>query len=127
MEAVKKGSERSSQSSYILLTFAISFFFKGLLENLLPYLMCLLCGCRLNGVLKNGDSLVRLNAERCFEEHNQLEREDHAQQSNTYFLHRYSNVEGAVSQCDMATLLPYRLESEIVAENLDKLFAFDWS
>ena len=37
--------------------------------------MCLLCGCRLNGALRNGDSLVRLNAEKCFEEHNQLERE----------------------------------------------------
>jgi hypothetical protein len=37
--------------------------------------MCLLCGCRLNGALKNGDPLVRLNAEKCFEEHNQLERE----------------------------------------------------
>lgn len=34
--------------------------------------MCLLCGCRLNGALNNGDPLVRLNAERCFEEHNQL-------------------------------------------------------
>jgi len=37
--------------------------------------MCLLCGCSLNGALKNGDPLVRLNAEKCFEEHNQLERE----------------------------------------------------
>jgi hypothetical protein len=37
--------------------------------------MCLLCGCRLNGALKNGDPLVRLNAEKCFEEHNQLESE----------------------------------------------------
>ncbi len=55
--------------------FAISFFFNGLLQNLLPYLMCLLCGCRLNGALNNGDSLLRLNAEKCFEEHNQLERE----------------------------------------------------
>ncbi len=37
--------------------------------------MCLLCGCRLNGALNNGDSLLRLNAEKCFEEHNQSERE----------------------------------------------------
>jgi len=37
--------------------------------------MCLLCGCSLNGALNNGDPLMRLNAEKCFEEHNQLERE----------------------------------------------------
>lgn len=37
--------------------------------------MCLLCGCSLNAALKSGDSLLRLNAEKCFEEHNQLEKE----------------------------------------------------
>jgi hypothetical protein len=37
--------------------------------------MCLLCGCSLNAALKSGDSLLRLNAEKCFEEHNQLEME----------------------------------------------------
>ncbi len=37
--------------------------------------MCLLCGCSLNSALNNGDPLMRLNAEKCFEEHNQLEKE----------------------------------------------------
>ncbi|MGI0090384.1 MAG: hypothetical protein ACREBS_01620 [Nitrososphaerales archaeon] len=55
--------------------FAISSFFSGLLQNLLPYLLCLLYGCRLNAALHNGDALLRLNATWCFEEHNQLERE----------------------------------------------------
>jgi len=36
--------------------------------------MCLLYGCRLNGALQVGDPLVRLNAERCLEEHRLLER-----------------------------------------------------
>ena len=74
MPSVQVASRHRSQV-YIFLVFAISFFFNGLLQNLLPYLMCLLCGCRLNGALNNGDSLLRLNAEKCFEEHNQLERE----------------------------------------------------
>jgi hypothetical protein len=76
VEADQKGSsKRSHESSYVLLTFEVSFFFNGLLQNLLPYLMCLLCGCSLNAALNNGDSLLRLNAEKCFEEHNQLEKE----------------------------------------------------
>jgi hypothetical protein len=36
--------------------------------------MCLLYGCRLNGALQVGDPLVRLNAERCLEEHRLLEK-----------------------------------------------------
>ena len=36
--------------------------------------MCLLYGCRLNAALQVGDPLVRLNAERCLEEHRLLER-----------------------------------------------------
>lgn len=77
VEADQKGSKRSHESSYVLLTFAISFFFNGLLQNLLlPYLMCLLYGCSLNAAARNnGGSLLRLNAEKCFEERNQLEKE----------------------------------------------------
>lgn len=36
--------------------------------------MCLLYGCRLNAALQIGDPLIRLNAERCLEEHRLLER-----------------------------------------------------
>lgn len=36
--------------------------------------MCLFYGCRLNAALQVGDPLIRLNAERCLEEHRLLER-----------------------------------------------------
>lgn len=76
MEAVRQGSsKRSHESSYVLLTFAISSLFGGLLIHLMPYLMCLLCGSRLNGSLNHGDPLLRLNAERCVDTHRLLERE----------------------------------------------------
>jgi hypothetical protein len=52
----------------------ISSFFSNLLHELLPYLMCLLYGCRLNAALRMGDPLLRLNAERCLEEHRLLDR-----------------------------------------------------
>lgn len=67
------GAKPSSQSAYAFLTFAISLF-SNLLRELLPYLMCLLYGCRLNAALQVGDPLIRLNAERCLEEHRLLER-----------------------------------------------------
>ncbi len=35
-------------------------------------MMCLLSGCTLKGAIHNGDPLVRLNAEGCYEEHRQL-------------------------------------------------------
>jgi hypothetical protein len=35
-------------------------------------MMCLLNGCRLKGAIHNGDPLVRLNAEGCYEEHRRL-------------------------------------------------------
>lgn len=60
----------------------ISTFFSGLLQELLPYLMCLLYGCRLNGALRVGDPLVRVNAERCLEEHRLLERAGRAYKAN---------------------------------------------
>jgi hypothetical protein len=44
--------------------------------------MCLLYGCRLNAALKVGDPLVRLNAERCLEEHRLLERAGRAYKAN---------------------------------------------
>ena len=60
----------------------ISTFFSGLLQELLPYLMCLLYGCRLNGALRVGDPLVRVNAERCLEEHRLLESAGRAYKAN---------------------------------------------
>jgi hypothetical protein len=60
----------------------ISSFFSNLLHELLPYLMCLLYGCRLNGALRVGDPLVRVNAERCLEEHRLLERAGRAYKAN---------------------------------------------
>lgn len=61
----------------------ISSFFSGLLKKeLLPYLMCLLYGCRLNGALRVGDPLVRVNADRCLEEHRLLEQIGRAYKAN---------------------------------------------
>lgn len=60
----------------------ISTFFSNLLHELLPYLMCLLYGCRLNAALRVGDPLVRLNADRCLEEHRLLERTGRAYRAN---------------------------------------------
>jgi hypothetical protein len=74
VDAVEQGSKPSSQSAYVFLAFVISSLFSNLLRELLPYMMCLLYGCRLNAALQNGDPLIRLNAERCFEEHRLLER-----------------------------------------------------
>ena len=47
--------------------------FSNLLRDLLPYLMCLLYGCRLNASLRAGDPLIRMNVEGCLEEHRLLE------------------------------------------------------
>jgi len=44
--------------------------------------MCLLYGCRLNGAMQVGDPLIKLNAERCFEEHRLLERAGRAYKVN---------------------------------------------
>ncbi len=44
--------------------------------------MCLLYGCRLNGALRVGDPLIRLNGERCHEEHRLLERVGRAYKAN---------------------------------------------
>lgn len=52
----------------------ISSHFSNLLHELLPYLVCLLYGCRLNAALQVGDPLVRVNAQRCSDEHRLLER-----------------------------------------------------
>jgi hypothetical protein len=60
----------------------ISSLFSNLLHELLPYLMCLLYGCRLNAALQVGDPLIKLNAERCFEEHRLLERAGRAYKAN---------------------------------------------
>jgi len=80
--AIELGSKPSSQSAYAFLSFVISTFFSGLLHELLPYLMCLLYGCRLNGALRVGDPLVRLNLEGCLEEHSFLERVGRAYKAN---------------------------------------------
>jgi hypothetical protein len=44
--------------------------------------MCLLYGCRLNAALRMGDPLLRLNAERCLEEHRLLDRAGRAYRAN---------------------------------------------
>jgi hypothetical protein len=60
----------------------ISSHFSNILHELLPYLMCLLCGCRLNAALQMGDPLLRLNITQCIEEHRLLERIGRAYKAN---------------------------------------------
>ena len=58
--------------------------------------MCLLYGCRLNPALQVGDPLVRLNAERCLEEHRLLERAGRAYRAHLRRLLRSSMDLGLV-------------------------------